>query len=66
MGIYPRIEDGYIFQNFDQTSLKEDLTERLEKGDYPEGQKDFLKDLVNSLDTTGNDILFRAKLKTQK
>lgn len=66
MGIYPRIEDGYIFQNFDQTSLKEDLTERLEKGDYPEGQKDFLQDLVNSLDTTGNDILFRAKLKTQK
>jgi len=61
--IYPRIQDGYIFLNIDPTSMKEELQERLNSGDFQTGQENRLRHLINLMDSSDNDILFRAKLK---
>ena len=61
--IFPRIQDGYLFMNMDPETMTEELKKTLESGDYPEGQEEHLRKLLELFASAKNDVLFRAKLK---
>lgn len=61
--IIPRFQDGYFFDTYEPTVLKEKLEEHLASGGCPEDQVDKLKEFMSTLKENDNYILFLGKLK---
>ena len=55
--------NGYIFMMYEPLQLMEQIEKRLEESDCTDADKKVLKELYDSLDENGNNIMFIGRLK---